>query len=355
MIVIFSPTERIWGGSQIYIEALCKFLIKSGATASIATSEPHTFTCPTVELKSVARRWDRLMQSITLIRLLHLAGAKVVVLNDLSALWLAPIFRLSGFKVISLLHLSAQKRDSLGFGHSTVELLLLRATSWFAHTVLSVNRENISAFRRDVQFVGNFVPQWFFYPRSTKRKEYDLGYVGRFAPQKNLLLFLVLVKELSEYSRKPLRAIMVGDGPSKQYLTEKIAEFSLGEQVTLVDWVGREELPGVYDQMKCFAITSHHEGFPTTLLESHSRGVPGIATVRAGYSSEFLTSKQPATGISFRAEVERDESFLASLLGLINDHESYFEACTKKARAHSEEKVLGAIASHVLQFAPVGS
>ena len=121
---IYSPSERIWGGGQIYIENLCRYLNSQGTSAKIMTSEPESFSCPTITMASVARKSDRLKGAFTAAEFLKSEGASVVVLNDLSSLWLAPIFRFYGLKVVSLLHLYLQKRNATG-SHLRASRLLL--------------------------------------------------------------------------------------------------------------------------------------------------------------------------------------------------------------------------------------
>lgn len=89
-------------------------------------------------------------------------GVKIIVLNDLSSLWLAPMYRLQGFKVVSLLHLYLQKKNEAGLGHSESEYHLLKLSSYFCNKIFSVNKENIDVFPVKVEFVGNFISQWFF-------------------------------------------------------------------------------------------------------------------------------------------------------------------------------------------------
>lgn len=348
-VVIVSPTEKIWGGSQIFIEHLCVFLNRRGIKSAIATSEPSTFRCPTIAVKSVSRRWDRLKQGAALAGALSASQTKTVVLNDLSALWLAPVFKLRGVRVVSLLHLQAQKKNGLGFGHGPLELAGLKLGARFADSNLSVNIENRDVFGAGVTFVGNFVPDWFFDTPADTGKPYDLGFIGRFAAEKNLASFVKLVANMAAISEKPIRAIMVGSGPEEPSLRNMISEARLEDRIDIMGWQERSALPSVYDLMKCFVVTSHHEGFPTTLLEAHSRGVPAIAVESAGYSATFLVDEKPETGLKFSTEEPNSTEFIQKVVELVGQHESYRAACVQKARSYSEARVLGAIELHLTQ------
>ena len=54
------------------------------------------------------------------------------------------------------------------------------------------------------------------------------------------------------------------------------------------EWVERKNLPEIYDLGKCFIISSQHEGFATTFLEAHARGLPTIVTRSSGFCGEFV-------------------------------------------------------------------
>ena len=342
-ICIYSPSENIWGGGQIYIDHLCRYLNANGMQAVIATVEPDSFSQPAIRIPSVASKRKRLTSTSSVVRLLRGRRIKVVILNDLSALWLAPVFRVRGFYVISLLHMYLQRKNADGFGHSRVEYHILRMASRFAHRVYSVNKENQSSFPVPVQFVGNFISGWFFREPNLKKKKYDLGLVARLSPEKNIPLFIRLVAELNQFAPRPITALIVGRGEEEIVARREIDRLFMSGLIEIRPWVDRSELPEVFDQLRCFAITSYHEGFPTTLLEAHARGVPAIATASAGFAPEFISAWGPKTGLAFTPSEIRSDAFLASLIALIDDYAAYFDACREKAALFTEDMVLGAI------------
>jgi glycosyltransferase involved in cell wall biosynthesis len=342
-VCIYSPSEKIWGGGQIYIEYLCRYLNKTGVPAVIATSEPETFDCPTLRIASVASKLRRLQSAPALASTLKSQGVQVIVLNDLSSLWLAPVFRAFGLKVVSLLHLYLQLRNAAGLGHGYVEYHLLRFSSRFAHRIFSVNKDNRRSFPVPVEFVGNFISPWFFSASCSEYKQYDIGLVARLSIQKNIPLFVQLVARLNEVSERPIQALIVGRGEEETKITQEIARLSMQRFIELLPWVERSELPVVFDRLKCFAITSHHEGFATTALEAHARGVPAISTRSAGYCAEFLTNIDPITGLAFDPDEVVSDDFIQGVLMLIEHHEDYRVHCIEKASSFSEERVLGDI------------
>ena len=342
-VCIYSPSENIWGGGQIYIDNLCRYLNDHGVTAVIASSEPQQFSAPAIRMPSVANKKRRLTSAPALARSLKKNGVRVIVLNDLSSLWLAPIFRVYGFKVISLLHLYLQRRSEAGLGHGWLEFHILQMASRFAHRIYSVNKDNQKSFPVPVEFVGNFISSWFFEAPASDEKRYDLGLVARLSVEKNVPLFVHLVSKLNELSERPIRALIVGKGEEEPLVRREIERLGMVDLIELRPWVNRSDLPGIFDQFKCFAITSQHEGFATTLLEAHARGVPAITTRSAGFCPEFVEGVNPVTGIAFAPQEVDSETFICSLINLIEDSASYHKACCNKAEQFTEDRVLGRI------------
>lgn len=346
MICIYSPSENIWGGGQIYIENLCRYMNDHNLSSFIATSEPDTFECPTIKMSSVTSKQKRLIHSFRLAIKLKRAGIKIIVLNDLSSLWLAPIFKASGFKVVALLHMYLQKINSAGIGYSDTEYKLLRYSSYFCDKILTVNKENLNTFPVQMQFVGNFISPWFF-SESKSIKTYDLGVISRLSKEKNIPLFVDLIKNLNTISPYPIKALILGRGQEKHLIEKIIKDNSLEDLIDLQEWVERENLPKVYDSIKCFAITSYHEGFATTLLESHARGIPAITTKSAGFCSEFIEGYGAKTGLSFDIQDVNSMAFQKTVLNLIQNSDSYKDDCIRKAKLFSEDKVLGHISTTI--------
>ncbi|RBP25015.1 glycosyl transferase family 1 [Marinobacter pelagius] len=220
---------------------------------------------------------------------------------------------------------------------------MLRMASRFAHRVYSVNKDNQQSFPVSVEFVGNFISPWFFDAPGSDGKQYDLGLVARLSAQKNIPLFVKLLAKLNDMSERPIMGLIVGKGEEEALVRREIDRLGMQELIELRPWVDREDLPGVYDQLRCFAITSHHEGFATTLLEAHARGVPAITTHSAGYCAEFVEGVNPITGIAFGPQDVELETFIWDLIELIEDSASYREACRYKAEQFTEERVLGHI------------
>ena len=145
----------------------------------------------------------------------------------------------------------------------------------------------------------------------------------------------------------PIKALILGKGDELEKIRNEIKFANLQHSIELRDWADRKDLPSIYDSIKCFAITSHHEGFATTLLEAHARGVPAITTKSAGYCAEFIENLGVVTGLSFIPEDVEKTEFQKKVLVLIDNAQDYHDVCIAKAKLFSEEKVLGKISTGI--------
>ena len=181
-------------------------------------------------------------------------------------------------------------------------------------------------------------------------KKYDLGIISRLSSEKNFPLFIDLIQRINAQSTEPIKALILGRGEEKENILSTIEQAGLQDNIDLQDWVDRKDLPAIYDSIKCFAITSHHEGFATTLLEAHARGVPAITTKSAGFCAEFIEGFGDATGISFIPEDVKSVSFQQQVLFLIERSNDYHDNCINKAQLFDEDKVLGKITQQIEQL-----
>jgi len=348
---ILSPSQGIWGGGQIYIESLSQFCAGSGGCVPIATPEPQAFATDTLAIPRIDGRARRLAASVLIADRLKRCGIRRVLLNDLSALWLAPVFRARGLEVASLLHLHPEPKTGPGLGHTWLERSVLYASSKACHRIFSVNRQNVDFFGNRVSFVGNYAPDEFFdYPvgQSSINRVYDLIFVARLAQQKAPQTFIDIVAELVRCRSAPVRALMIGDGPLSATMDASIRDSGLGDVIERLSWVDRDALPGFLDQAKCFVMTSLYEGFATTVIEAQARGLPVVTTETSGFCPEFVLGFGSETGIVFDVESTDRGALCQSISGLIDRSRTLAPSCREKARRFTRESVLASIRDWLL-------
>ena len=109
------------------------------------------------------------------------------------------------------------------------------------------------------------------------RKEYNLGesfvvgHVGRLFAPKNHMYLLEIFKEFLK--RKPDSLLMlVGDGPMRKEIENRIEELGLKEKVIMTGVVNN--VHEVLQAMDCFVFPSLYEGVPLTVIEAQAAGIP---------------------------------------------------------------------------------
>jgi glycosyltransferase involved in cell wall biosynthesis len=88
--------------------------------------------------------------------------------------------------------------------------------------------------------------------------------------------------------RHPFRCVIVGDGPLRNELQERIRDLGLAEVVTLAGARTREELLPVLQDADIFALTPYvtqdgdRDGIPNVVVEAMACGMPVVATAVGG-------------------------------------------------------------------------
>lgn len=114
--------------------------------------------------------------------------------------------------------------------------------------------------------------------------------VSRLSPEKDLVTMLEAVKLVVDVIPE-FRLMIVGDGPERTKLEQRIAALHLEPHVRLLG--ERNDIPSLLSQAGFYVSSSLTEGISLTLLEAMSVGLPIVATAVGG-NPEIV--KQPDTG-----------------------------------------------------------
>jgi len=113
---------------------------------------------------------------------------------------------------------------------------------------------------------------------------------GRFVPEKNHSGLLEALRLLKQRNLRP-RLLIVGEGPLKDLLRQKLVDEQLLEQVVLHDMIPKhEELMRVVQAMDIFVMPSISEGFPLAPAEAMALEKPVLATSVGGLT-ELIENK----------------------------------------------------------------
>ena len=118
-------------------------------------------------------------------------------------------------------------------------------------------------------------------------KEYDLIFMGRLAPEKNIDLILLALKKLKENGMEP-SLVVVGDGPEKLKLKKLVSSYQLDNQI---NFVGFQKDVGLWlNKAKVFVMASISDAMPTALMQAMACELVCVSS-NVGNISDLLKNK----------------------------------------------------------------
>lgn len=156
---------------------------------------------------------------------------------------------------------------------------------------------------------------------------FTIGYVGLMQENKGWLVAAQAVEQLLKQGERRVRIVMAGSGPD----AERAADFAK-RNATHAEYLGyvQDARDTVMPRLDLLTLMSEFEGFPMTLVEAMSLGVPSAAT-RVGDVSEAL-------GDEAGFLLARDPVVLAdTILDLLHDREK-LARYSRMARERFERK-----------------
>jgi len=121
------------------------------------------------------------------------------------------------------------------------------------------------------------------------------GSVGRLHPQKGHIVLLEAMRKLAQ-EHPEARLLLIGDGPLRPELEERVARWGLGERVRFLGY--RHDVPELLEAIDLFVLSSYWEGLPISLLEAMASGTP-VAAPKIGGVTEVVDDGK--TGYLFPA------------------------------------------------------
>lgn len=111
-----------------------------------------------------------------------------------------------------------------------------------------------------------------------------IGIVAALRPEKNHTLFLNAASKVIEKCPKA-HFVIVGDGPERSTIESVIKSLGIEKNVSMLGT--RSDTPRLLAAMDVFALTSHNEASPVSILEALACGVPVVST-RVGSVAESV-------------------------------------------------------------------
>lgn len=163
--------------------------------------------------------------------------------------------------------------------------------------------------------------------------ELAIGIIGRLAPIKNHFLFIDAIEFVIKNTTQKIKAIIIGDGETKQslinYIKQKQLIYSLGENndatFIFTSWIKEVDIALAGLDLVC--LSSKNEGTPVSLIEAQAAG-KFIITTNVGGIKDILN---PNCGLL--SEVEDETNFKTNLLNTVINYKT---ATANSASAKNE-------------------
>lgn len=112
----------------------------------------------------------------------------------------------------------------------------------------------------------------------------NIVFVGRLAEPKQPEMLIAAFSKISEPIRDVAQIEIIGDGTKREKLQKLIKEKRLENRVKLLGALPREQVFKKLVKADIFTLISHYEGFPRSMLEAMSKGLPIVASNVGGVS-----------------------------------------------------------------------
>lgn len=140
--------------------------------------------------------------------------------------------------------------------------------------------------------------------------------VGRFSREKGMPDLIDVFHLVHEQNPK-LKLELVGDGPQKNMIIDKIYEYGLEKSVTVHGYLSQKKIGELLKKSSLYVMTSFTESFGLVLIEAMSYGIPCIAFSTAEGACDLIENKKNGYLIDERNQ----EKMATTIIKLMNDEE----------------------------------
>jgi len=155
---------------------------------------------------------------------------------------------------------------------------------------IGINTVNTKFFRLETEKMRSIL-----HKNNTKR----LLFIGHFTRRKRINFLFNIVKILSE-KRKDFILQLVGDGPEKEKLKNLAEKLNIKNYIRFEGYKQKSEIPKYFAVADCFLFPSEEDIWGLVLVEAMAAGVPCIASIYAGATSDLIKNGISGFAMNFR-------------------------------------------------------
>jgi glycosyltransferase involved in cell wall biosynthesis len=299
--VLFLIPRSVRGGAQAYVLDLLRALggrydpVLGAGEEGHLTEAARALGIPVhvvPALGSPVRPWRMAATVHRLGRLIRVTGANLVSTHST---WAGLAGRAAahrcGVPAIFTAH-GWSFADGVGFARRVVALPLERmAARWCRRIIVVCEADRRLALRRRIAPEEKLVTVRYGVRDVPERAAPGapgppvVAMVARFEPQKD---YSCLLRALAGVSGG-WRAVLVGDGPTRPAAEALARELGIAERVAFLG--NRDDVPTLLASSHIFALATHWEGLPLTILEAMRAGLPVVASNVAGVGEAVVEGK----------------------------------------------------------------
>ena len=205
----------------------------------------------------------------------------------------------------------------------------LKKTMNEADVVLAMNssiQETLKCDKEKITIMPSVSSESVISHKNNNDAIFNIISVGRFILLKGFDItieaFAIFYKGLKTQDQQKVHLTIVGHGPEKELLNNIIKKHKLEKKVTIINWIERSKLHGLYKESDLFLFPSH-EGAGMVVSEALSYGLPVICFDNCG-PGEFVTSKCGLV-VPYCGYYETIRYFAKHINTLYYDKELYYE------------------------------
>ncbi len=330
MKIIYLITKTEVGGAQVHLGYLLEEGKKLGFDMTVISSGDGWLKSKTenlgikfIENKFFANSWNPIKQlrSVLVLRkIIKKEKPDIVHAHSGAAGFIGRIASFGLAKKVFTAHGWSFTKGT-PFFRRTIALLAENLITPFTDKIITVSRNDYNLAKRKLIFSGNKLEViWngieinentnYFLPKINEKIK--VLFVGRLVPPKEPVKILEAICGFKKEDQDRFQVSIIGSGREKFIIDDFLKTKGRGIDVKMLGDVPNEQVGEIYKSSHIFALPTRWEGFPMTIIEAMSYGLPVIASDVGGIKEAL----EDGAGVLVKKgqEVEGMQDFFRKIL-----------------------------------------